>query len=472
VSISIKPVAKTVSVGQIFTLAIEIEAGSQSVDGAEAHLDFDREYLRVVDSEGKETDTIIGWEALPTELQNQADNSVGQIDYSAGTFGTPPSGTFTLAMIRFKAISETANTVLVFTFTSPRKTDVVFEGQSVLGSHTDGSVKVEGGTSINATVNLQGRGAAPDASWSVPLTLALHPPGGGEHTYVFTPTTDSSGTFSVSGITPGSYEATVKNIHTLGNRKAVTLISGANAISFGTLLEGDANDDNCINITDFSLLRTAFATCEGDGKFDPRTDFNEDGCVNISDFSLLRTNFGLCGDIDVTAAGPLEIAAGAGTVSISLVPISKTVAVGQVFTLAIQLQAGSQPVDGAEAHLDFDPAYLRVVNADGVEVNEITAVTTSLDTVLQNSADNSQGTIDYGAGVLVGEPPTGTITLASIRLKAITETVGTALPFVFTALRKTDVVFEGGSVLGDHIDGDVAIIAYHSRFYLPLVLKE
>jgi len=280
-----------------------------------------------------------------------------------------------------------------------------------------------------------------------------------------------SGTFSVSGVTPGIYTATVKNFHTLRNKKIITLTSGPNAISFGTLLEGDANDDNCINIIDFSLLRTAFATCEGDGKFDPWTDFNEDGCVNISDFSLLRTNFGLCGDIEVTLASPLEIAAGAETVSIGLVPSSKTVAVGQVFTLAIQLQASSQPVDGAEAHLDFDPAYLRVVNADGVEVDEITEVTTTLDTVLQNEVDNGEGVIDYAAGVLVGESPTGTISLASICFKAITETVGTELPFVFSAPRKTDVVFEGSSVLGEHMDGNVAIIAHYNRVYLPLVLK-
>jgi len=303
------------------------------------------------------------------------------------------------------------------------------------------------------------------------VTLTLYLPGSEEPAYVFTPTTDISGTFNVSDITPGIYTATVKNFHTLRNRKTITLASGPNAISFGTLLEGDAKDDNCVNITDFSLLRTAFATCEGDVRFDPRTDFNEDGCVNISDFSLLRTNFGLCGDIEVTLASPLKIGPGAGSVSIGLAPSSKTVAVGQVFTLAIQLEAGSQPVDGAEAHLDFDPTYLRVVNADGVEADEITEVTTWLDTVLQNAVDNRQGTIDYAAGVLIGEPPTGTFTLASIRLKAITETMDTGLSFVFTDTRKTDAVFEGTSVLGEHYDGNVIITAYR-KVYLPLVLKK
>ena len=158
--------------------------------------------------------------------------------------------------------------------------------------------------------------------------------------------------------------------------------------------------------------------------------------------------------------------------SISIKPVSKTVSVGEIFTLDIEIQAGEQPFDGAEAHLDFDPTYLRVVNTDGVEVDKITPVTTWLDTVLQNSADNSQGTIDYAAGVLTSEPPTGTITLASTHLKAITETVGTELSFAFTTPRKTDVVFKGGSVLSDHIDGNVTAVNYRNNVYLPLVLKQ
>ena len=472
VSISIDPLSTTTWVNSIFTVDIVIEAGDQPVDGAEAHIDFNPDYLTVVDADGNPTNSIIGGSALPTELQNSVDNSQGTIDYAAGMLvGTPPTGTFTLATIRFKAVAEISETPIVFSFTSPRKTDVVFEGQSILGEHTDGSVRIEAGANINGAVMLQGRPTPPDPSWSIPLTLTLHPPGGGEPTYTFALTTDDFGSFSVSGINPGSYEARVKNVHTLRNRKTVTLTSGPNVIFFGTLLEGDANDDNCINITDFSLLRTAFATCEGDDRFDPQADFNEDGCVNISDFSLLRTNFGLCGDVDVTVTGPLEVAAEAGAVSIGLVPSSRTVTVGQVFTLSIEIEAGDQPIDGAEAHLDFDPTCLRVVNADGIEAEEITEITTTFDTVLQNEADNSQGTIDYAAGVLTGEPSTGTITLASIHLKAVTETAGTGLSFVFTAPRKTDVVFEGSSVLGDHTDGNVAITAFRNRVYLPLMLK-
>jgi hypothetical protein len=260
-------------------------------------------------------------------------------------------------------------------------------------------------------------------------------------------------------------------MHTLANRKAITLTSGPTDISFGTLLEGDANGDNCITILDFSLLRTAFGTCSTDDGFDARADFNEDGCITILDFSLLRTNFGLCGDIEVGAPQAAWNMDGTGSVSIGLVPTSTVVAAGHIFTLPIQIMAGAQPVDGAEAHLDFDPEYLRVVDSDGTEAGTITPVTTRFDTVLQNQVNNAAGSIDYAAGVLTGDPPTGTFTLGSIRFRAITETEATALTFAFANTRRTEVAFEGASVLGDHFDGQVTITPSR-KLYLPLVLSE
>ena len=67
-------------------------------------------------------------------------------------------------------------------------------------------------------------------------------------------------------------------------------------VDFGLLREGDANDDNFVTLIDFSLLSGAFATCQGDARYDARTDFNADGCVTILDFSLLSSNFGQAGD--------------------------------------------------------------------------------------------------------------------------------------------------------------------------------
>jgi len=160
-----------------------------------------------------------------------------------------------------------------------------------------------------------------------------------------------------------------------------------------------------------------------------------------------------------------------GTVTIAISPSSNIVAVGEVFTLDIKIQAGSQPVDGAAAYIDFNPTYLVVVDASGNPATEIIPGST-LATVMQNNVDNNQGKIDYAAGLLVGATPSGGFTLATIRFKATAETTGTPLVFVSTPPRKTNVVYQGNSVLGSLVNGNVTISASPRRFlYLPLLMK-
>jgi hypothetical protein len=73
----------------------------------------------------------------------------------------------------------------------------------------------------------------------------------------------------------------------------VVLNAGANSMDFGTLREGDADGNNCVNILDFSILRSNY------GQAGTNADFNQDGWVSILDFSLLRSSFATCGDIVV-----------------------------------------------------------------------------------------------------------------------------------------------------------------------------
>jgi hypothetical protein len=303
---------------------------------------------------------------------------------------------------------------------------------------------------------------APDPSWVVPLTVSV---GGSSHSA----TTDQSGNFTVTGLTAGTYNIRVKNSHTLANLKsAVTLVPGTNSISFGTLLEGDANDDNCVNITDFSVLRGGFVP-----GYDARADFNQDGFVNITDFSLLKSNFATCGDIPV--AGPPE-SAGAqeagtaesadGTVQVSIEPASSSVSTDEVFAVNIQLAAGAQLVDGAEVHLDFDPTYLQVVDGSGNPTAEIEPGT-ALDVALLNGVDNAQGQIDYAAGTF-GGAPSGTFVLATVRFKALRGTGGTSVTFVDRGGSPTNVTYAGESVLGGTNDGLVRI-GGQFQLFLPVI---
>ncbi len=328
-------------------------------------------------------------------------------------------------------------------------------------------------STIQGSVGLQRYQSRPDPSWSVPLTVTVGT--------TYTVTTDQWGNFTLSGLTPGTYDIRVKNRHTLRNVKSgVTLVTGPNDIDFGTLKEGDANDDNRVNYLDFSILSRSYNKPLGEPDFNPMADFNEDDIVNYLDFSLLSRSYNQDGDIPAWApllvlentqpatgadAGLLAVA----NVSISIDPPSKVAAVGDILALDICVDAGTQQVDTVVVAVDFDPVYLQVVDASG---NPVTMIEDAgaFDMVLLNNADNAGGQIDFQAGALTGPPQSGTFVLARIRFKALNGTGAgsTALTFVNTTQRPTDATFGGVPCLGGTSRSMVGINAH--SIYLPLIV--
>jgi hypothetical protein len=129
---------------------------------------------------------------------------------------------------------------------------------------------------------------------------------------------------------------------------------------------------------------------------------------------------------------------------------SEDICIGQIFTLEIKTSVDEeQPVSGVQAFIDFDPAYLEVLSV---------TPGASLPTVLQNTYDNTAGTIDYSAGKLGAPFPTGTFTVATIEFEALAETSGTAVTFSFTGARTTTVDIGGNAIPGIHGDATVEII--------------
>jgi hypothetical protein len=144
-----------------------------------------------------------------------------------------------------------------------------------------------------AHVLQQGKPAPPDPRWSVPLTLTLTL---GNSSWEYTAiTTDQSGYFTVTAPSTGTFDWRVKNSHTLANSGLVVISAGTNTVEMGLLREGDANNDNCVSIQDFNILRLTFGKAVGDPNYDPRADFNGDSSVSIADNNLLRLNYGVCG---------------------------------------------------------------------------------------------------------------------------------------------------------------------------------
>ncbi len=263
---------------------------------------------------------------------------------------------------------------------------------------------------INGTVAFQGRPAAPNSSWSVPVSMTIQcatlP-----DVYSFNATTDQSGHFTIDTWTiPGTSVCNLrlKNMHTLRNLKAnVTLAPDGNAVNFGTLLEGDANNNNYVDLVDFSILATAFDSGSADPEFDARTDFNENDWIELADFSLLVTNYDKNGDI--VAAGAANIAAASDAsesqpMTMFLKPAYYSATRDDIFALDIRLDPKAQIFNSAAAYLHFDPALLEVVDASGTPVVSITPGA-DLPLVLSNTVDNATGDIRLVSGI-AGDPPT------------------------------------------------------------------
>ncbi len=297
----LSPATGSYGIGQLFTVDIMVNAGAQPVDGAQAFINFNPAYLTVVDAAGNPTNQIIPGSAFSSHLLNSVDNAAGQISYSDGQLtGSPISGLFTLATIRFKANSAVASTAVDFSMSAPRQTKLTYMGNNVLGSVSGGSYQITTGAVLAGAIRIQGRPNPPNSLLAVPLVVKFYSPGGSTPIITRNVTADSNGAFTVSGIPAGTYDITVKNAQTLTNKKTALSLSGTTNVNFGTLLTGDANDDDIVDISDFSILRTTFLKACGGAGFDTRADFNGDCIVDISDFSLLRTNFLRAGPVIVS----------------------------------------------------------------------------------------------------------------------------------------------------------------------------
>jgi hypothetical protein len=112
-------------------------------------------------------------------------------------------------------------------------------------------------------------------------------------------TTNNTGFFTITGLTPGIYDIGIKNWTTLSRLVTnVTLSAGmTTVVDFGSPKEGDVTDDDKCNILDLSALGSSFGKNKGDPGYNKWADLNRDDKVNILDLSTLGGSFGLQGDL-------------------------------------------------------------------------------------------------------------------------------------------------------------------------------
>lgn len=60
----------------------------------------------------------------------------------------------------------------------------------------------------------------------------------------------------------------------------------------GVPCAGDVDGDLDVDLSDLSILLSAFGSCAGDPAYEPDADFNGDDCVALADLSILLAAFG------------------------------------------------------------------------------------------------------------------------------------------------------------------------------------
>ncbi len=149
---------------------------------------------------------------------------------------------------------------------------------------------------VTLEVDLQRANPAPHSSWAVPVSVIVETTGGTRVIDNVTYNLDTSGFFTITSLSPGSYVFWVKNAHTLAESVTATIVNGANNVYVGVLREGDTQGNNQVDLLDFSAFAAAYLSTPASPNWNANADFNGDTNVSLTDFSLLAASFGISGD--------------------------------------------------------------------------------------------------------------------------------------------------------------------------------
>lgn len=165
------------------------------------------------------------------------------------------------------------------------------------------SVETRAGANVSGTASIHGL-ANPLNSW---LQLDFY--SGTTLVDSVTGVLNATGQFSVSPLIPnGTYTIIAKGYTTVGRKLTGTVTAGVlSGLSWVNLPNGNINGDSAINLSDFSLLSSAYggrldtdavtAGNQSSANWNPWSDLNQDGVTNLSDFSILSTNYGAKNDL-------------------------------------------------------------------------------------------------------------------------------------------------------------------------------
>jgi uncharacterized repeat protein (TIGR02543 family) len=278
--VSVKLVAITspspVCKGEEFEVTFQVVTEeSQPVDGIQVYLNFDPDKMQI--------NSIANSGVLDFTLMEEFDNAAGYMHVAAGSWeNEPPTGNFEFVTINFTALEESEETLLQV---DPNQSSSTFGGKYIPQEADDTPVAIEDCSQLGCKVALEGRASPPDASWVTELKIYAD-----GNTYTIN--TDNEGHCQFpKELSEGDYSLCVKNSHTLANRIAPVAVNSDGMIDFGSLLEGDVNDDNKVVMIDYTLLFQSKGKCQGAIGYNANANLNADNCVNKDDASLLQANY-------------------------------------------------------------------------------------------------------------------------------------------------------------------------------------
>jgi alpha-tubulin suppressor-like RCC1 family protein len=176
-------------------------------------------------------------------------------------------------------------------------TDIVNPGAaSVTVANPDGTLSAPASFAVNGAANAVSGTIGLEEAANLEQTLQFTFHEIGVTTFTRSVTLAADGSYSVSGLPTGTYNIGVKGPKWLRKTLTGVSVSGQVAGISPSLLAGDINGDNVVDLNDFSLLAEAFGSDSSSANWNVYADLNCDGVVDLNDFSLLAANFGVAGD--------------------------------------------------------------------------------------------------------------------------------------------------------------------------------
>ncbi|MCP4165111.1 MAG: hypothetical protein GY759_04360 [Chloroflexi bacterium] len=217
------------------------------------------------------------------------------------------------------------------------------------------------------------------------------------------------GAFSFDNVTAGDHLLTADHKSYLRSWHSISVEDETITLPDVTLLGGDINRDDIIELIDGELIGLAWNSTAESLHWDERADITADGSINVLDMVAVQYNW------DVKAPGPWV---GALTAMPELTESHMGATSADNTQEAIQVYAITQPALGKEVELDiqveevsdlyaahlrltFDPTTLRVQDADprdsapGIQIHVGDFLDPFNQFILVNEVDNSIGIIDF-----------------------------------------------------------------------------